>query len=913
MNLFAPLHSWWKALVHRSRTDREIEAELDFHIHAHAQHLIESGIGPHEALRQAKIEFGHVDVQKEKYRSAIGLRPLHEIGSDIRYGIRSLYRQPSVSIAGILSLALGIGATSAMFNVVYSTLLHPFPYADADRIVNPSLIDEKQPLLPTWFPLEPPQYESFVKAKSIEDVLGFALASQPEIGGPFPEDVRIAYVTPNMNIFLGVAPLLGRGLQLSDASQDVIVLSYKYWQRRFGGDPAVVGHTLDLNHQSFTIIGIMPARFTFTETVGNADSYIPWSASRSPALLPWIKLRRSVTPEMADAEFQAYLNRFKQETPLHFPKEFRVNVEPIAAPYIRRTGHTLALLFASVIFLLLIGCANCSVLLLARGQARQHELAIRSAIGASRFRMIRQLLIESLAIAFAGAALGTALSYWLARLPLKLMPATFPQEAVITINWPVLAFSIAMALITGVIFGLAPALRSSRPDVSHMMQAQARTISATASRPLNLLIGAQIALTFILLGVAGAAIAGFMHITSMKLGYDPHNVGFIGIPLKRDPNKNHQAYANYISRVRDTVAAVPGVVSVGVASFGIPPSQPFGGFGTLASFDVLGHQPEQPQHALVQLVSPEYFATLKISQRSGRLWSDDENRRGDFVAVINETFAQQYFPGHNVIGQQVRADSLKNDGRPASITSPNSADWRQILGVIADSQNNGLERPVAPAIYVPYTAFMWNNTRIFIRTAGDPQSMLQPLRAALHTFNPEQRISFTTEIETLEGALSVQPIWIQQHMFSILFSFFGGLALALSLFGIGSTVSLCNCASKKRAWYPHGARRKKKSHCLDCLTHDTLDDLLRNRGRTRYQSRAPQTARALDARQQFGALDLRAGHRNRLRRRLTRLPRACCASGTYRPDGNATLRLTTGSCVSSRQRPSFSGSLQIPQ
>lgn len=788
MNLFAQLRSWWHALAHRSRINQDIEAELQFHIDSYTQQLIDSGVPPQEAARQSKVEFGPVDTQKEKFRAAIGLHPLHEIGGDIRYGIRSLYRQPSVSIAAVLSLALGIGATSAMFNVIYSTLLHPFPYADADRIMNPSLIDEKQPLVPTWFALEPGQYENFLKAQSIQSVLGFMLSGQPETGGPFPENVSTAYVTPNMNTFLNALPLLGRGLQFSDASQNVIVLSYKYWQRRFNGDPAILGHTLELDHKSFTIIGVMPSRFTFTETVSNADVYIPWNASRSSALFPWIKLRPGITPAAANAEFQAYLDKFKQETPRHFPKQFHVNVEPIVAPYIRRTGHTLGMLFVSVLFLLLIGCANCSILLLARGEARQHELSIRSAIGAGHFRMIRQLLVESLAIAFSGAALGTALSYWLAKLPLALMPGTFPQEATIAIHWPVLAFSVALALITGALFGLAPALRFSRPDVSHMMQTRARTLSATNSRPLNLLIAAQIALTFILLGVAGAAIAGFMHITSMKLGYDPHHVGFIGVPIKGDLNKNFAACASYISRLRDTVSAVPGVVSVGVMSSGVPPSQPFGGFGLPASFEVLGHQPDQPQHTFVQLVDPEYFATLKIPLRSGRLWNGEENRRGDFVAVVNETFARQYFAGHNVLGQQVRTESLKNDDRPLTITSPNSGDWRQILGVVADSQNNGLERPVAPAIYVPYTAFMWNHTQLFIRTAGDPQSILQPLRTALHTFDSEQLISFTTEIETLEGALNHQPIWMQQHLFSILFSFFSGLALFLSLFGIASTV-----------------------------------------------------------------------------------------------------------------------------
>jgi predicted permease len=787
MNPFAQLRSWWKTLWHRSRIDREVEAELQFHIDARAEHLMQSGLSQREAWRQAKVELGRADVQKEKYRNAIGLRPLHEIGGDIRYGIRSLYRQPSVSVAAIVSLALGIGATSAMFNVIYSTLLDPFPYADADRIVNPSLIDEKQPLVPTWFALEPAQYENFIKAKSIDSVLGFSVGGQPETGGEFPEEVHVAYVTPNMNDFLGIAPLLGRGLRLSDGSQNVIVLGYKYWQRRFGGDHAVIGRTLDLTQQSFTIIGVMPERFTFTETVGNVDSYIPWSAARSPALLPWIKLKRGITPEAANAEFQSYLSKFRHETPMHFPKEFHVDVQPIAAPYMHRTGRTLVLLFASVVFLLLIGCANCSVLLLARGDARQHELAIRSAIGAGRFRLIRQLLIESFAIAFAGAALGTALSYWLAKLPLKLMPHTFPQEATITINWPVLGFSIALALITGVLFGLAPAFRFSRPDVTQMMQARARTLSGTGSRSLNVLIASQIALTFVLLGVAGAAIAGFLHITSMKLGYDPHNVGFVGVPLKRDPNKDLQAYASYVARLCDTVAAVPGVVSVGVMSSGIPPSQPFGGFGQPSSFELLGVQPEQPQHALVQLVSPGFFATLKVPLRSGRFWSQDENRRGDFVAVVNETFAQRYLAERNVLGQQVRTDAVKNDGRPASMTSPHSDDWRQILGVVADFRNNGLERPVAPAIYMPYTTFMWNGTQLFLHTAGDPQSTLQPVRKALYSFNPNQRVA-GNQIGTLEEVLSNQTIWIQQHMFSILFSFFGGLALFLSLFGIASTV-----------------------------------------------------------------------------------------------------------------------------
>jgi predicted permease len=302
-----------------------------------------------------------------------------------------------------------------------------------------------------------------------------------------------------------------------------------------------------------------------------------------------------------------------------------------------------------------------------------------------------------------------------------------------------------------------------------------------------LLIGVQIALTFVLLGVAGEAIMGFVQTTSMKLGYDPHHVGFITVPLKADPTKNQPAYAGYIARLRDAMAAIPGVVSVGILSSGIPPSQPLGSAEALPPFEVFGTPRDEQQKALVQLVSPEYFATLKTPLLRGRLWSQDENRLGDSVAVVNDTFAKRYLGERDAIGQQLRTDAVKDDGAPLSITSPHSNQWRQVVGVVADSQNVGLERSVAPTIYLPYTTFMWNTTQFFLRTAGDPQSMEHSLRTAVHTFNPEQRIA-GNKIGTLDEVLSTQNLWVQQRILSVLFSFFGGLALCLCLLGITSTV-----------------------------------------------------------------------------------------------------------------------------
>lgn len=792
--LRSELRSWWKALFHRTRIDGDIEEELQFHIDSYARQLVEDGVSSQEARRRARIEFGRVDVQKEKYRSAIGLGPLHEIGGDIRYGLRSLYKNRAVSLVAVLSLALGIGATTAIFSVVYDALLHPFPYTGADRIVNPALIDEEHPQTPTWFALTPSQFESFNKANSIESVLGFMPNGLTETGDELPEDVQAAYVTTNISSFLGVPARLGRGIEPFDVAEDkppsnVVVLTSKYWQSKYDGDLGIVGHTLQLNHENYTIVGVMPRRFTFTQTVSNVDVYIPWTAARCPNLFPWIKLKPGVNRGAANAEFQSFLEQFKRETPKHFPASFHVSVQPITEPYIHHSGPTLALLFASVVLLLLIGCANCSILLLARGESRQHELAIRSAIGASRFRIVRQLLIESLAISCAGAAIGAAVSFWLARLPLQIMPnAYFPQEAVITVNLPILTFSVGLALFSGLLSGLYPALRLSRPNLSQVIQSTSRTAGINSSRrTLNILIGSQIAMTFLLLGFAGAAIAGFLKITSTQLGYDPHNVMVVGIPLKRDTSKNRVARAAYIDQIRESASGVPGVISVAVSMRGIPPSPPFGGIGTQAPFEILGASSQQQQLAAVSLVSPEYFSTLKIPLLKGRLWDQSENRRGDFVAVVNQALAQRYWPHGDATGHQIRVDSLNDDGAPLSVASPQSNQQRQIIAVVADSHNDGLERPAAPAIYVPYSTFMWDYTQLFIRTAGSPLASVKAVRTALHSVNSEQRT--ITAANDLEEGLQQQPIWIQQRLFSILFSFFGGLALVLSLVGLASTVS----------------------------------------------------------------------------------------------------------------------------
>ena len=604
----------------------------------------------------------------------------------------------------------------------------------------------------------------------------------------------MAYVTSNASSFFGVPAKLGRGIQPFDVTNgvppsNVVVLNYEFWQRKYNSDPKIVGHVLQLNHQNYTIVGIMPRRFSFTNTVGTADVYIPWTATRISFLFPLIKLKPGVSLSVANAEFQSFLNQFKQETPKHFPALFHVSVQPIIEPYVHRTGRTLALLFAAVIVLLLIGCANCSILLFAHGESRQHELAIRSAIGASRFRIVRQLLIESLAISCAGAAIGVAASFWLAGLPLRLMPGCISSGSCHYHKSPHPGFfrrtctshRSALRSLTSSAPVAAKRLASHPEHCSDRRrqyqerntQSPHRGTDCPDLRPARL---------------CGSRDRRLHEITSTRLGYDPHNVIAVGIPLKRDTRKNQVERATYVDQLRERVAAVPGVISVAVTSSGIPPSLPFSEGGMYTPFEILGGQSPQERQAVYFLVGSEYFATLKIPMLSGRVWNQTENQRGDFVAVINETLAQRDWPRGDAIGHQIRIASLKDDGTPLSAASPQSGEWRQIIGVVADSKNNGLDQPTAPAIFVPYTTFMWDHTQLFIRTANSPLASLQAIRTALHSVDPEQRAE--TEVDDLEEWLQGQPIWAQQRLFSILFSFFAFLALALSSVGLASTVTL---------------------------------------------------------------------------------------------------------------------------
>jgi predicted permease len=799
MSLLAAMRKLWHSIAPRTHSD--VEEEFRSTLDAYREDLVRHGLPEEEARHKARIDLGQPGAQNETYRDAIGLRLLDELGGDIRYGLRALRGNPGFAAVAVLSLALGIGATTAMFSLIYAVLLHPFPYAGADRVMNPIVVDQEHPDASIWFPLSEAQYDNLRLAAPVESALGFNDAHMEVTNGGLPEDVWGIYLTKNARTFFGVRPLLGRNLEPSDAEnggQSVVVLNYRFWERHFGGDPKVVGQTMEIDHVPYTIVGVMPRSFAFNDTLGVGDVYLPGTLMRGLAnlpelaYLPWIKLRPGVTLATADAALEPIVRQFAKLHPDRFPDHWHLALQPIIVPYQQGTGRSLTLLLAGVVLLLFIGCANCSILLLARGRTRQHELAIRSSIGASRWRIVRQLLVEAVVISSTGAVLGVAASYWLAKLPLLLSPDSFPAESVIRINIPILAFSVALALLCGVLFGLVPALRLSRHDSAGMLPGRrVGIVAAPAKHRWSILIAAQMALTILLLATAGTAIRSFLQLKQVPLGYDPANAMKLGIMMHVEDRdewsriQSREARTAYIEQIREEIASVPGVSTVAVGSNAMPPHT-----GNETSFEIDGNRDREQPQARVMFVDQRYFAALRIPLLQGRLWNTAENNRGDFIAVVNRAFATRFLSSSNTMGRQLRIPDLTPRNR-YQVASAQSTAWRQIIGVVGDARNDGVDRPVVPAIYLPYTTVLMPYVEFLVRTQGDPLTYLRSIRAAIASVASDQQISNSTlhGTFTLNEAIERDAQYSRQRLFSVLFGVFSAMALALALVGIFSVVA----------------------------------------------------------------------------------------------------------------------------
>ncbi|MBB5055710.1 putative permease [Granulicella aggregans] len=706
---------------------------------------------------------------------------------DVRYSLRQLVKSPGFSITAILSLACGIAATSAVFSVIWAVLMNPYPYANADRMVHINLRGAR-PGGEQGFGTTASQWQQFRKNPAIEDAIITDDWSLTVTGQDIPEDVSGCFMSSNGFDFFGVAPALGRNFEPSDAidgqePSPVVVLSYKFWQRHYNSDPSIIGKTIEMVRKPYTVIGVAAPRFTWNDS----DVYVPLKITQETAHAYDLeaRLKPGVSHAIAEQQLQGMVTQFAKDSPTHYPlKPGPVLVQGLNDMFLEQIGGTLAMLFGAVLLLLAIGCGNVSILLLARGTAREHEFALRAAIGASRWRIMRQLLTESLILSLTGAALGVLLAIKLLAVIVALLPdGAFPHEAVIAINLPVLVFSVVVAIATGIVFGMMPALRLSRPDVREAMQAGSRKVAGSVSGKAtsNALIGAQIALTLLMMAVAGDAVQGFMKLLQRPLGYNPHNVMSVGIPVHENTHKTIAERTAFFEALLEKTEQTPGVQMATISTNATPPSN-----GSKLEFEIMGQPSAAGQPIWVNWVGEGYFPVLQIALSQGRFWTRTETHNAAKVAVINRTMADKYFPHGDALGHFIRVSAQKAEP-PFFLTADGADSWLQIVGVMADKLNNGLRKPVTSEIFIPYTLAEPMHTQILVRAAGSPLPMIHSIGQQVQTVDADQQIS--GRIFDLDHWIQREPEYAQGQLVSWLFGAFAALALLLAAVGLYSVVS----------------------------------------------------------------------------------------------------------------------------
>ena len=687
---------------------------------------------------------------------------------DLRFAFRQFRKAPGFVLTAVLSLMLGIGATTAIFSVVYGVLLDPYPYKSNDRMVHIELNDKdgRGPLLFT----NGAGFSTVRNASSVEDVFFQQGAQQNLTGDQIPVSVNVGLYSPNLFEFMGVPPLLGREFFTSDAPggnpAPVAVLSYLFWQHQFGGSRDVINKSIELDHKLYTVIGVVPPRFTW----GDSDVYLPAAptGAQHDYWLSFVRLKPGVKFPAAASEF---------------PQNRRVTIVTLNEQILGKFAGTLGLLFGAVLTLLIIGCANVSILLLARGTARQHEFAVRASVGAGPKRLVRQLLTESVVLSVTGALLGVVAAYkgvtWIvAALPIF----SFPHEAAIHVNAPVLIFSASVAILTGILFGISPAWQLSTPQVGALVQAGSskHTGSASSRKSHRILIAGQLALTLLLIASAGAALKAFEARLHTPLGYDPKNVLSLNVGFPKGANPTWEGRRNAQEAVRKVIAEVPGVQDASISTTWFPG---LGGFR--GKIEIQSRPQLADAQAMLCAVSSHEFSTLHIPVMSGRTFDESETLRAAHFAVVNQAFVKEFLGDTNPIGQAVRSPMLKAE-LPELLLAQKPDDWFQIIGVVGDARNDGLNRPVKPAFFFPYSFLLPTDVSLLIKTTTNPDTMLNSFKERLRQYNPELVTGRLNR--TLLWWLDTQG-WGQDRFIATLFAMFAIFALVLAATGLYSVVS----------------------------------------------------------------------------------------------------------------------------
>lgn len=774
---------WNRKLRLRLRSllrSRQVEQELEDELRYHVEHLIDdyiaAGMAPEDARYAALRELGAIEPRKEECRDARGLHILESAVQDVRYAVRSLGRSPGFTAVAVLSLALGIGANTAIFTFVNAALLKPMPYPQADRIV--ALL--QRPLNGHGVTAVHPR--SFVewreRAQSFE---ALAIAQTIPIntqGSDGAEQLAGLWATSDLFRVFGVYPSLGRafmdgeGLNRSAirgeaaAGMNVVILSHGYWQRRFGSDPTVLGKSIPIGRGSAEVIGVMPAGFRVGSLA--VDMYMPLPLDRnkpeavgSRSFLCFGLLRPGVAPQAAQVEMGMIAEDVGRLSPVE--KEWGVVVLRLRDYLVRDNRLILFLLLGVVALVLLIACANLAALLLARGIGRRSEFALRACLGAGRRRLVQQLLIESLALTTVGGALGLLLGSWASR-ALVILAAdavAFGQLADARLDGRVFVFTAVLSLLTAIAFGLIPAWQATRFDMQAALKRQGRGADGRREQRLRaaLVIG-EVALAVVLLVGAGLLIRTFSHLLQVKLGFQPDNVLTMRMLITGEPARR----SNLVESVLDRVEMLPDVRAVGTIQF-----LPLGGFTNDGPFRFVGRaQPADPKNmeSDVSTVSRGYFAAMGIPVLRGRPFNRQDQLASPRVALVNQSFVHKYSPNKDLIGQVIIGDWA--NPKPT-----------EIVGVVGDVRHNGLTADPRPTVFLAQSQVPGYITHVIVRTAAEPERVAGAIRRAITEVDPNQPVTDVQMMQQYVAALLARPL-----LYAVLLGTFASLALLLAAVGL---------------------------------------------------------------------------------------------------------------------------------